>query len=696
VDINDSLLRCDFNEILKTEMIINDNSLSKLNMIKTEWEKFIKGKQIDTNIVPRQIHESWQRSMDYGIDPYSLKKSFLSPDTIREQLRNSENLVHKFGDIITYIQYVSRKKGLTVQLFDRQANNFQIIAVANYFHRELGISNTIPTHLSEEDIGTNAICVALREKKAVQVLGPQHFCRDLHNIYCSAAPIHNSNGEIIGAILIYSYNKKHTIDILMLVTLLAKIFDNISFMTEALDELQGYKSAISSTVEHFPQGMAYINQQNKISCYNSKFISMLNINKNNIKPELDRFMSHLQHSNYSGHFEDKKINLNVHGAPKHFLISVKPGKLPEEKIIMLKNLAKLNKTHHGHEATFTFEDIISQDAKTNKVIETAKKVAKTSSAILLFGESGTGKELFAQAIHNASSRKNHPFVAINCGAIPSELVESELFGYEPGAFTGALKEGKLGKLEIAYGGTLFLDEIESMPLHTQVKLLRALSVNKICRVGGVKEIPINPRLISATKKDLLQESDAGKFRDDLYYRISTITLTLPPLRDRIEDVPLLVSHFIDKFSKEFNLGDINMQKDFLDALSHYHWRGNIRELNNVIEGSVALLDDERELTLNHLPEKIIKAYNYKSLKSKLCVIKNKQPGTPNLIRLGEEIVIDLLLQEESGNLSKVASRIGVSRQTIYNKISNNEKLRKKFDKITKQNPKPGNSDHAKK
>jgi len=667
-------------QILKTGIAINETTPERLEKTKDEWNKFIKGKPVNTDIVPRSIYESWQRSMEYGVDPYAINKSFLSKEEIKRQILDRDGLVKKFGDIIIEIQRLARKKGLSVQLFDSQGNNIQLIATSNFLHRELGIRTPILSKVAENVVGTNAGCLALRENKSVQVLGPEHFNFYLHNFYCSAAPIHNSKGEIIGAINISSYSHMHTIDTLMLVTLLAKTFDSINFILDSLGKLDTISLAINKTIECLPHGIVYINNNNEIEYYNDKIVEMLRLDKTNIIADLTKYILSLQKIGIDN-LDKREVCLDVKGHKKLFLISAKKvlkHDSNELKIIFLENAEKNHNNNHANEAGFTFDDIVGNNKNLVEAKEKGKLVANYSLPVLIFGESGTGKELFAQAIHNASPRKKGPFVAINCGAIPHDLVESELFGYEPGAFTGALKSGRLGKLEIASGGTLFLDEIESMPMNTQVKLLRALSTNRICRIGGIKEIPIDIRLISATKKDLLQEADEGNFREDLYYRIGVITLNLPPLRERTDDIPLLVRHFINIFCKENNLGDIMVEDKVYDALSHYSWRGNIRELRNVIEGTIVLLRDKKKITLHDLPEKIIKAYNYKSLKNKVKLITNKQNYSKNLIQTSEEILIEILINEENGNLSKIADRLGISRTTLYNKINNSEKLKQIF------------------
>ncbi|HBC91944.1 MAG TPA: sigma-54-dependent Fis family transcriptional regulator [Pelotomaculum sp.] len=671
-------------QILKTGRAISKNTPARLDKIKEEWYNCIEGRPVNANIVPRTIYDSWQRSMEYGVDPYSKNRRFLTKEEIKQQIldTNKHDFIKKFGDIIIEVQCLAREKGLSVQIFDSQAMALQVIAHTNFLHRELGVKSPIPAGLAEDDVGTNAACLALRENKSVQVLGPEHFNYYFHNFYCSAAPIHNSKGEVIGAINISSYSHKHTIDTLMLVTLLAKTFDSINFIIDTMGKLDTISLAMNSTIDYLPQGMVYVNNDNEIEHYNDKIVDMLGLDKSNIKDELAKYILKLQKIDINDSRDKKEIYLDVNGRKKLFLVSTKKilnYTSSEEKIIFIENVKNANNLQ-GNEADYKFNDIIGNNKYLMEIKSQAKIVAKSSSPVLIFGESGTGKELFAQAIHNESSRKNKPFVAINCGAIPHDLVESELFGYEPGAFTGASKNGKLGKLEAACGGTLFLDEIENMPVNIQIKLLRALSINRICRIGGIKEIPVDIRLISATKKDLLQEADEGNFREDLYYRIGIVTLKLPALRERVDDIPILAKYFVNMFCKECNVKIAEIDKEFFEALSCYSWRGNIRELRNVIERAIVLLCDRKKISLSDLPEKIVKAYNYKNLKTKVSLIKETKKPSSSLMKMSEEIVIEILLREENGNLSRVAERLGISRTTLYNRINSSENLKKSLDK----------------
>ncbi len=257
----------------------------------------------------------------------------------------------------------------------------------------------------------------------------------------------------------------------------------------------------------------------------------------------------------------------------------------------------------GYKTKYTLENIVGSSPTISMPKAISRQVANNVSNVLIVGESGTGKELFAQAIHNAGSRSNAPFVRINCACIPDNLLESELFGYEEGAFTGAKKGGKKGKLEMASHGTIFLDEISEMPLVMQSKLLSFLQEREFERVGGSEPITADVRVIAATNINLEEAVLQGKFREDLYFRLNVVTLMLPPLRDRVEDIPLLINHFMDKLSRKLNTPLLEVDSDALHLLKAYHWPGNIRELENILERAInlACMEDELNISAHHFP-----------------------------------------------------------------------------------------------
>jgi transcriptional regulator with PAS, ATPase and Fis domain len=292
-------------------------------------------------------------------------------------------------------------------------------------------------------------------------------------------------------------------------------------------------------------------------------------------------------------------------------------------------------------------------------------VAHTTVPILLNGESGTGKERFARAIHQSSPRRKKPFIAINCGAIPKELLASELFGYEEGTFTGAIRGGRKGKFEQADGGTLFLDEIGEMPLGAQVHLLRVLQEQEVLRLGGSRPHKINVRVIAATNRDLTCMIGSGQFRPDLYYRLNVVAMTIPPLRERLPDVPLLVRHFIRHFGQRYDKPGVEIDENLMQGLQRYHWPGNIRELENAIEHAVLFSEGECLLP-HHFPAAIEKVLKHNVDKQSLEFNRNYSGLNP--AQLEERRILLQLLDDTNGNLSEMARRMRVARTTLYRRL----------------------------
>ncbi|MFJ7971873.1 sigma-54 interaction domain-containing protein [Psychrobacillus sp. NPDC096389] len=305
------------------------------------------------------------------------------------------------------------------------------------------------------------------------------------------------------------------------------------------------------------------------------------------------------------------------------------------------------------------------------VIEIAKKTALTNAAVLIYGESGVGKELFAKAIHNLRESEHAPFVAINCGAIPTGLFESEIFGYEKGAFSGADQKGKKGKVELAKNGTLFLDEIGEMPLEMQVKILRLLQEKKFYPVGGTKELEVDFRVVAATNKDLKELIHEGKFREDLYYRLNVVNFRVPPLRERIEDIIELTHYFLYEISVKYNRPIHGISQAVMQSLLQYSWPGNIRELKNIVERLV-VFSENGEIQLDDLPIEMERITSSK-------IIKTDIPSYPSIINEEkslsaqlQEYEKDIILRELSkvnGNKLLCAKNLEVTRATLYNRMS---------------------------
>ncbi|MES2850629.1 MAG: sigma-54 dependent transcriptional regulator, partial [Bacteroidota bacterium] len=319
-----------------------------------------------------------------------------------------------------------------------------------------------------------------------------------------------------------------------------------------------------------------------------------------------------------------------------------------DKLKLTKKIEQLQKQISGK---YSFSSIIGESPAIKQAIILAEKVAATDTTVLLLGETGTGKEVFSQSIHQQSIRKNKSFVAVNCSAFSKELLESELFGHKAGAFTGAIKDKK-GLFEEANEGTIFLDEIGEMPAELQVKLLRVLESGEFIKVGDTKTLKVNVRIIAATNRDLQKEIEAGHFRSDLFYRLSVFQITLPALRDRPKDIPALAKHFTEVFAAKTNKAIPVLQKEYIDALQHYQWPGNIRELKNIIERSV-ILSDNNTLSVQTLP------FEFQN--------SNVSFSTFDLAGV-EKLHIQKVLKHTNGNKTETAKLLNIGLTTLYRKI----------------------------
>ena len=370
-------------------------------------------------------------------------------------------------------------------------------------------------------------------------------------------------------------------------------------------------------------------------------------------------------------FVDKEVGIAINNKMHYvFLTShpVNPHTSSGGAVLSFKNAKEITSLARSFNLSgtqpITFDNIIGQGTSIKSVKELSKRVAIGDSSVLILGESGTGKELFARAIHNESLRSNGPFIAVNCAAIPEPLLESELFGYVEGAFTGARRGGKPGKCELAAGGTLFLDEVGDIPLFLQSKFLRMLQERTIERVGGTKTIPIDVRIISATHRDLEAMIESREFREDLYYRINVIPIVLPPLRERIEDIYSISKHFLSKYAMRMNKNITDISSETIDALGRYSWPGNIRELENSIEYAVNV-ETTNIIMLDSLPNRI-------KADVETTISEMEHPKKMN------DTIRDVELNEILGAINKfgwtttgkqtAANHLGISLATLYRRL----------------------------
>jgi two-component system, NtrC family, response regulator AtoC len=376
------------------------------------------------------------------------------------------------------------------------------------------------------------------------------------------------------------------------------------------------------------------------------------------------------------------IIITAHGTVDSAVEAIKAGAFdyvtkPFDQAELSAVIAKAAKAHDVAQRSVRADAkaraaIIGESPQLQEVFKIIDKVADTPSTVLINGESGTGKELIASALHGASSRRDKPFIKINCAAIPHNLLESELFGYERGAFTGAVTS-KPGRFELADGGTLFLDEIGEIPVEMQVKLLRALQEGEFERVGGIKTTRVDVRLIAATNRDLQAEIEAGRFRKDLYYRLAVVPVVLPPLRERRTDIPMLAGHFVEKYNRKLNKKIESISDDAMALLQAYNWPGNIRELENLIE-RVLLFADGPSITAKDLPEPIRQGSGTPApaLSAAPLEASTGEGGLKDIVRMkAAELEKDLItkaLEETGGNVTRAARLLQISRKSLQTKM----------------------------
>lgn len=463
------------------------------------------------------------------------------------------------------------------------------------------------------------------------------------------------------------------------------IIDYIRNIYKNIIKLNLTKAYQEIVLNSLPKGMLLLNNEGVVQFINYEGADILGVSKKDSigvhVSELVDFKPIILNVFETGKgYKNKEISIESKDKQIHFIKSAVPIKNKNGVVIgvvdtfeRIKDVKKVVNRINGAYAKFEFNDMIGDSEKFLECIRMAKIASKSSSNVLIYGESGTGKELCAHAIHNESSRYKYPFISINCAAIPRDLLESELFGYEEGSFTGALKKGKAGKFELAHKGSIFLDEIGDMPLDMQVKLLRVLQDRKINRIGSNHTLEIDVRIICATNKNLFKLCEDGFFRKDLYYRLNVLNIVLTPLRDRIDDIEKLSYFFLNKFNNKLKKNIERIEQEVFKLFYEYSWPGNVRELENIIERGVNICQGD-EISINHIDNDIFKKKiitnnqcidleNYRNI-DKITSSKQKLKTIAEL----EKDAIEQALTTYNGNISEAAKVLGITRNTIYNKM----------------------------
>lgn len=618
------------------------------------------------------IENSHKRSEDYGIEKDSNhSKMILHGDELRKALELNKELIEISKPYIDMVVESVEDRDFIIILTD---NNGCILYIkgANEIKDELGKLNLkIGAYMDEKNIGTNAMGTAIKENRCIQITAKEHYVNIFQSLTCSAAPIHNSKGEIIGTLnLTGKSNMKHP-HTLGLVIFGVTAIENELYRIKANYILNQTYNYMKTVIENVDKGIMIVDTHGKIININELGLNILDKrNHNLINEDINHIIPNFQNVVDRISKNNKPITkeIKLSHASKYKTEVIFKGIKHNEKIIgIVATLTRLKEENKGNNFTgafFTFNDIIGESDAIKNVITNCKIIANSPSTVLIQGESGTGKEVLAQSIHNYSLRKNNKFIAINCGAIPANIIESELFGYEDGTFTGGKKGGRIGKIELANGGTLFLDEIGEMPLDMQVKLLRVLQEGRVTRLGGSKEISVDMRVIAATNKDLKKEVKRGKFREDLYYRLCVIPIKLPPLKERKGDITKLIEYFLNMKSIKLDKDIPVISNELYNKLLGYNWPGNIRQLENSIENIVNL---NGELSVDIIDEYEEKVSTNLTIDNKEILEENIKEKSFNLEEIEKRTIINAI-ESNKHNMTKTAKALGISRNTLYLKI----------------------------
>jgi PAS domain S-box-containing protein len=580
------------------------------------WKSLRETGEYEGITISRDIRNSWERSAHYGVDPY--KKCcdvVLTQSELRKRRTVSRSLLEQATVMMANLKKFTEGSGFIFTLADNQG---YILARSgddeslNYADHAKLIEGA---NWSERVMGTTSGSVAGYTGEPVQLIGYEYYCLFTRFSISSSSPIFDPEGFIIGMLNVtgpYHPVNRHTMG---MVVAAARALEKQIALKTALQQSEMnnlYKTAIMDSMS---DGVITLDRKGRVIHMNALAAQNLGIeNQCVVDHKLQDLMSPNNEPFFSAISDNKQLNKPLEIRRRYdsvkLTVSCTPltgrnGKLLGTVVILqpIQKYKRLIEKVSGTRAKITFDDIIGQSREFGFSLKLAKIAAKSDSNVLLLGESGVGKEMFAQAIHNASDRCLEPFFAINCAALPRELISSELFGYEEGAFTGARKGGNPGKFELADQGTLFLDEIGEMPLDMQGTLLRFLEEGKVMRLGGLETIPVNVRIIAASNKNLMEEVKKGRFRLDLYYRLKVIDIDIPSLRERRDDIPMLVKHFIKIIGPRLGKNISAIDDEAMDVLLAYDWPGNVRELNNAIERAINLAGGN-VLTKQTLPYEI--------------------------------------------------------------------------------------------
>ncbi|MBG0962102.1 MULTISPECIES: sigma-54-dependent Fis family transcriptional regulator [Bacillus] len=601
------------------------------------WKKFVDEGVLDSNRINERISESWHRCKQANVNPHMNKgQKILSSNIFQDQKKKSEIFLDIAIPQIKNMRKTIDELQMMALLIDPDGYVLSLSGNQQTLKRAKHINFIEGVKWTEAAVGTNAIGTALEIEEAIMISGTEHYSVASHSWSCAAAPIHNDDGKLIG-VLDFSCPIEFSHPYMLgMVTSIAHAIERECSIRVHQNELH--------LIHRF---LDVIDSDEQVVICNHRDV---------IVSASKRVRERV--CNWS---RMKLADLMHYGLKTKLEVPVYSNNRMIGKCIYVKGNKQVKSFSTSPFINgITFPGVIGTSSAFQHTLEEIKLVSPTDASVYVCGETGVGKEYVARAIHENSPRKNGPFIAVNCGSLPKELMESELFGYAEGAFTGARRQGYKGKFEQADGGTIFLDEIGEVPPEMQVALLRVLQERTVTPIGSSKEVPVNIRIITATHKDLLRLVEEGKFRQDLYYRLHVYPLYVPSLIERKEDIPYFIKHFCKR--KNWN---VVFPKSICNQFSQHTWPGNIRELLNVLE-RIYILSQGREIC-----EKQISFLLQTMMGNQHQFELQAENKTENTLNFREKIQRDSMieaLEKTNGNVSLAAKLLDVPRSTFYKRM----------------------------
>ena len=614
---------------------------------------------IDTPVaaINERVTRSWRRSMAAGLAPFhpSAPDNLPHPE-LRRVLALHRDLLGHSQPVMEYLFEQVRHSHSMVVLANRHGVLMHTLGDADFLGKAERVALLAGASWHEEQRGTNAIGTALAESCGIEIHGPEHYLARNDFLTCAAAPILSATGELLGILDISGDQRSHHPHTLGLVNTAARMIENRLLASHSPHLVRLHLHRQPEGIGTLAEGIVALSEDGWIMGANRQGLELLGLatsdigatpNTRVLDTRLDALLARSQQRPHAP--------LALHrrnGEPLYIQVQ---APLRQRTVPSPAPAAATPAP-----AADALQQLDTGDAAWRLAADKARRVVGKSIPLLLCGESGVGKELFAQAVHDSSPRRHRPLVAINCAAIPEHLIEAELFGYRPGAFTGARKEGSPGRIREADGGTLFLDEIGDMPLLMQTRLLRVLQERQVTPLGGGQPVEVDFALICATHQPLREAAEAGRFRSDLYYRINGLTLTLPPLRAR-SDFDALTTRLLHTLGAA---PGVRLAPEVQARLAAYHWPGNLRQYASALRTALALLDaGELEVGWPHLPDDLVDALR----SSPATPAPPTMAGDKKLADISRA-AIQQAVQDSRGNLSAAARQLGISRQTLYRKL----------------------------